>query len=74
MLVEILEVRTQQVLVKNVETTEEFNMETKGFDKFSLRPTVQFETDGISIPYSMSAQRRADIREHHNEEARCGNI
>jgi len=33
-----------------------------------------FDIEDGGLPYSISLARRRDIREHHAEEARCGNI
>lgn len=76
MLVEILEFTKTEVIVKEVTEKSEniFGMNINEFDVFSRMIGTTFETDGVSVPYEISSQRRQDIRDHHHEEAMCGNI
>jgi hypothetical protein len=44
------------------------------FAHLKLDSEVELTFNNGEVPYSISRQRRYDIREHHAEEARCGNL
>ena len=55
----------------------EVRIDNDQIDKFAYLTVgreIEFASASNEVPYSISSQRRADIREHHAEEARCGNL
>ena len=72
--VEITQIRDTEIVIKDTKTNCEYVMPLDKFDIFMIRVGTTFETVNNSVPYGISRARRLDIREHHAEEARCGNI
>jgi len=78
MLYTITEITDKEIILKNNKRVH--TLQKEAIDPFAkLEVGTQIEINGDEyvnneIPYSISLRRRMDIREHHAEEARNGDI
>ena len=73
MLYTITKITTEKVEFSN--EFETISVPKRTIDLFAyLTVGKEIELEDGKIPYSISARRRADIRAHHAEEARNGNL
>jgi len=74
MKIQVLKRENERVEVMCIETEQRLSFNSSEFD-YTVSEGSFYETENIeTIPYSISAQRRADIRAYRREEAECGNI
>ena len=64
---------TDTLVILVDENAQEFIEDISLYDTLMINVGYTFDAESV-LPYSISRQRRQDIREHHAEEARCGNI
>ncbi len=74
MFLQITKITETEVTFSNNERTVVLpSNEIDRFSRLEVGREVEFG-DSNEVPYSISAQRRQDIRDYHAEEAACGNI
>ena len=72
---EITEITSEKVCFSNHFETISFPQRTiDPFAKLKVGQEFEFNPETKAIPYSISRQRRMDIRAYHKEEAEMGNL